>query len=209
MAAAAGAELGVDPRRLTLGRFLTDVADAYADREAVVFEGRRLRYAEIRSEAIELARALVGAGVVKGTRVALLMPNRPEWITAAFAVGMLGAVAVPVSTLATPAERDHVLRHSDAAFLLVQPSLLSRNYLDELTSRHPQIADAAPGRIRCRALPQLRSIFALGYSLRGSESGVIQSWDELLELGRDVPRELIDELNDEVEPSDDAFVIYT
>ena len=221
MAEASGAELGGDPRRLTLGRFLIDVADAYAEREAVVFEGRRLRYAEIRSEAIELARALVGAGVVKGTRVALLMPNRPEWITAAFAVGMVGGAAVPVSTLATPAERDHILRHSDAAFLLVQPSLLSRNYLDELASRHPEIADAAPGRIRCRALPQLRSIFALHgsphrardgalhASLHGSEGGAVHSWDELLGLGSDVPRELIDELNDEVEPSDDAFVIYT
>jgi acyl-CoA synthetase (AMP-forming)/AMP-acid ligase II len=209
MAEASGAELVGDPRRLTLGRFLTDVADAYAEREAVVFEGRRLCYAEIRSEAVELARALVGAGVVKGTRVALLMPNRPEWITAAFAVGMLGGVSVPVSTLATPAERDHVLRHSDAAFLLVQPSLRSRNYLEELTSRHPEIAKAAPGRIRCRALPQLRSIFALDGSLDGSEGSAIQSWEELLGLGSDVPRELIDELNDEVEPSDDAFVIYT
>ena len=86
MADASGAELGGDPRRLTLGRFLTDVTHAYADREAVVFEGQRLRYAEILEQAVELARALAGAGVVKGTHVALLMPNRPEWITAAFAV---------------------------------------------------------------------------------------------------------------------------
>ncbi len=197
--------IGSDPTRLTLGRFLIDVTDAYAEREAIVFEGERLDYAEIRRESVEIARALVGAGVVKGARVALLLPNRPEWITAAFAVGMIGGVSVPISTLATPAEREQVLRHSDAAFLLVQPSLLSRNYLEELTDRHPEIAASAPGRIRCPALPQLRKVFALN----GPGRGAIQSFDELRELGRDVPEELIDELVMEVEPSDDAFVIYT
>ncbi|MBJ19183.1 MAG: AMP-dependent synthetase [Deltaproteobacteria bacterium] len=202
---ASEALIGNDPSRLTLGRFLNDVTAAYAGREAVVFDGQRLGYADIRSETIEIARALVGAGVVKGTRVALLMPNRPEWITAAFAVGTIGGVVVPVSTLATPAERAHVLRHSDAAFLLVQPSLLSRDYLDELTDRHPEIGTSVPGRIRCPALPQLRQVFAL----HGPGRGAIQSWDALRALGRDVPRELIDELADEVEPMDDAFVIYT
>lgn len=205
MAEVSEVPLGAEPRRLTLGRFLTDVTDAYAEREAVVFEGRRLSYREIRDEAVRIARGLVGAGVVKGTRVAILMPNRPEWITTAFAVGMVGGVAVPVSTLATPEERAHVLRHSDTAVLLLQPSLLSRDYLDELTSRHPEIATSVPGRIRCAALPQLRSVF----TLEGSGDGAVQSWDELLALGHDVSAELIDELSDEVEPMDDAVVIYT
>jgi len=197
--------LGSDPRRLTLGRFLNDVADAYAEREAIVFEGRHLRYDELRDEAAAIARALVGAGVVKGTRVAVLMANRPEWITAAFAVGMVGGTTVPVSTFATPEERDYVLRHSDAAVLLLQPSLLARNYLDELADSHPEIPNGAPGRIRCPALPQLRSIFAL----HGSGGGAVQRWDELLALGHDVESALVDELTSEVEPSDDAFVIYT
>ena len=70
----------------------------------------------------------------------------------AFAVGMVGGVAVPVSTFATPEERDYVLRHSDAAVLLLQPSLLARNYRDELTDGHPEIARGVPGRIRCPAL---------------------------------------------------------
>ncbi|WP_283644724.1 ATP-binding cassette domain-containing protein [Marinovum algicola] len=46
---------------------------------------------------IGIARALVGAGVVKGARVAVHMANRPEWAEAAFAVGMIGAVLVPVN----------------------------------------------------------------------------------------------------------------
>ena len=86
-----------DPR-LTLGRFLRDVAAAYPERSAVVSEERSLSYRELEVEARLLARALVGKGVVKGARVALLMANRPEWMVAAYAVGMLGAVLVPVNT---------------------------------------------------------------------------------------------------------------
>ena len=147
--------VGQDPARLTLGHFLSDVAARHADRDALVFEGRRIRYDELHAEAVQLARCLVGAGVVKGARVAVLMPNRPEWVTAAFAVGMIGGVLVPLNTFATPRERDHMLRHSDATLLLMQASLLRRRYADELIEGHPEIAEAAPGQIRCRALPQL------------------------------------------------------
>jgi acyl-CoA synthetase (AMP-forming)/AMP-acid ligase II len=194
-----------DPRQLTLGRFLAEVAQTHAEREAVVFEGRRLRYRDIERESLRIARGLVGAGVAKGSRVALLMPNRPEWITATFAAGMLGAVVVPVSTFATPVERDHILRHSDAAVLLVQPSLLARQHLDELLATHPEIATGTPGRIRCNALPSLRRVVALD----GPARGAVERWDDLLALGDNVPEALVAALADEVEPSDDAFIIYT
>ena len=194
---------GPDPKRLTLGHFLSDVTAAYGPREAVFFEGRRISYAALRAESLELARGLVGAGVVKGARVALLMPNRPEWITAAFAVGMLGGVVIPLSTFATPSERDHVLRHSDASMLLAQPSLLSRDHLGELVGAHPELARASPGRIRCSALPQLRSVFALE-----GRAG-IPGLGALRALGADVDPSLVEALCDEVDPADDAFLIYT
>jgi acyl-CoA synthetase (AMP-forming)/AMP-acid ligase II len=195
--------LGPDPTRLTLGHFLSDVAGAYGPREAIVFEDQRLSYEALRAESLALARGLVGAGVVKGARVALLMPNRPEWITAAFAVGMLGGVVVPLSTFATPPERDHVLRHSDASLLLVQPRLLSRDHLGELVSAHPELAAAPPGRIRCPTLPQLRSVFALE-----AREG-IPDLDALRARGADVEPALVGALCDEVDPADDAFLIYT
>ena len=55
--------------RHTLGRFLDDVAERHGERCAIRFEGDSLRYADVRSEARRLARALIGAGVGKGSRV--------------------------------------------------------------------------------------------------------------------------------------------
>ncbi len=194
-----------DPR-LTLGRFLADAAKRHAGRRALHFQGRDVGYLELEREARALARGLVGAGVVKGARVAVLLANRPEWIAASFAVGMIGGVAVPVNTFASREELVYVLRHGDASVLLMQPSLLRHAFLDDLLADHPEIARGSPGALRVPALPQLRAVYCLG--IDGRRGGVLP-WSELLERGAGVGEDLVDALCAQVEPSDDALVIYT
>jgi acyl-CoA synthetase (AMP-forming)/AMP-acid ligase II len=191
-------ELGLQPdeSRLTIGRFLEDVVERHGDRVALCAGGRSLTFAELGRESRSLARGLVGAGVVKGARVALLLGNGLEWAQAYFAVGLVGGVLVPVNTFATPDELDHILRHGDASLLLLQPRLEKHRYRDELYERHPALRGAA-GQIRCAALPQLRRVVSL------------EDWPELRALGDDVPDEVLDALAAEVSPSDDGLVIYT
>ena len=206
MATPSDASVGQDPARLTFGHFLRDIAGRYAEREALVFEGRRISYRELESETRRVARALVGAGVVKGARVGLLMGSRPEWIFAAYAVGLVGGVLVPVNTFANQEECDYILRHSDASLLLLQRSLLKHGYLEDLIAAHPELKEGTAGRLRCAALPQLRRMVCLDLAL---PPGSVQSWDELLALGEDVPDTLLDAACAEVHPSDDALIIYT
>ncbi|HMM52848.1 MAG TPA: AMP-binding protein, partial [Burkholderiaceae bacterium] len=52
---------------------------------AVVFEGRRVSYAELDAAASRLAHALRAHGVVAGDRVALFLPNIPEYLVAWYA----------------------------------------------------------------------------------------------------------------------------
>jgi fatty-acyl-CoA synthase len=192
-----------DPR-LTFGRFLSDVAARHAERRAIHFEGRDLDYAGLEAEARRLARGLIGAGVVKGARVAVLMANRPEWIVSAFAVGMLGGVLVPVNTFASRDELEYILRHSDASLLLLQPTLLKRDFLGDLCAAHPEIAAGSPGRLRVTALPQLRRVVSLGPARGG-----VEPRSALLAQGEDVSDALLDAAVAEVEPADDAVLIYT
>jgi len=191
---------------LTSGRFLVEIARRYGDRCAIRFEGREILYRDLEREARRLARSLVGAGVVKGTRVAVLMANRPEWVVSAFAVGMAGGVLVPVNTFATRHEFDYILRHSDSALLLLQPELLKHRYLEDLLAAHPEIERGEPGRLRVPALPQLRRVVSLGIA---APRGGAEDWESLLAHGDDVSDELLDALIDEVEPSDDGLIIYT
>jgi len=192
--------------RLTLGRFLTDVCARHGDRPAIDFEGRTLGYRELAERSLQLARALVGAGVVKGARVAVHMSNRPEWVEAAFALGTIGAVLVPVNTFASREEFDFIVRHSDASFLLMQPTLANHRFLDDLLADHPAIADGVPGQLRCQSLPQLRGVACLGIE---ENRGGVWSRRDLLDQGDGVGAELVAALCDAVEPSDDAVIIYT
>ncbi len=195
-----------DDPRLTSGRFIADLAERFGERTAVLFEGRAWSYAELERESRRLARALIGAGVVKGARVAVLLANRPEFIVALHAVGMVGGVLVPVNTFATASERDYILRHGDASMLLLQPALLKHRFAEELVADHPELGSGTPGRLRCTALPQLRRVFALGSETPAPGIG---TWDALLALGEDVSEELLDAACAEVEPSDEGILIYT
>ncbi|MFQ5416242.1 MAG: class I adenylate-forming enzyme family protein [Myxococcota bacterium] len=191
---------------LTLGRFLQGAAGRHGDRCAIRFADRSIRFRELADEARALARALIGAGVGKGTRVAVLMANRPEWIVSAFAVGMAGGVLVPVNTFASEREFAFILRHSDAALLLMQPSLLKHEFLEDLLAVHPEVASGAPGRLRCAGMPQLRRVVCLGID---APRGGVETWSQLLAQASDVPETLLDAIIAEVEPSDDAMIIYT
>jgi fatty-acyl-CoA synthase len=194
-----------DPR-LTFARFLADAAAQHAERVAVVSPDETLSYREVEARVRELARALIGAGVVKGARVAIWIANSPEWIVAAYAVESIGAVLVPVNTFASAAERDHILRHSDASVLLLQSTLGKHLFARDLLGDHPDISGGLPGRLRIRALPQLRRVVCLDLE---EAFGGLEAWHDLLAQGRDVSDALLDAVSAEVEPSDDGLIIYT
>jgi fatty-acyl-CoA synthase len=194
-----------DPR-LTLGRFLADLSARHRDRDAVRFEGRALRYRDLEAEARALAKGLVGAGVVKGARVGIQLGNRPEWIVAALAVGMLGGVVVPVNTFASREEFATILRHGDVSTLLMQGSLLRHRFLDDLLAEHPEIARGEAGSLRVPGLPQLRAVHCVDLD---HARGGVATWGGLRAMGADVGDALVDALCAQVEPSDDAFIIYT
>src|SRR5207247_8949990 len=90
------------PRSRTLGDLLDETARARPDADAVILRDQRLTYGALRARADELARALLAVGVRKGDRVAVLLPNRPEWLVAAFAIGKPGAITVGVSPFSGP-----------------------------------------------------------------------------------------------------------
>src|SRR3989338_4014927 len=70
-----------------LHRFLTDSARRFPDRAALEFYGRRIPYRELDELTDRFARALIGLGVRKGDRVAIMLPNCPQAL-----IGYFGAL---------------------------------------------------------------------------------------------------------------------
>ena len=85
----------------TIPRFLERLAEEHADRTAIVLDVHRLSFSDLDNRSATLARGLLSLGVGKGGRVAIWMPNGPEWLVAWLAVGRIGALAVPLNLSTT------------------------------------------------------------------------------------------------------------
>jgi len=190
-------EPGMGP--LTMGGLLLESAARHADLEAVCFHEHddtgdggdgdtvvRWSYAELAARSQRFAKALVAAGASKGTRVALLMGNRPEWVCAAFGVALAGGVLVPVNTMFEPPELEYLLRHSDAAVLVYQERLARHRY-------HEQI------RSLMGSLPYLGRLACFGTA----------GYEDFLAGADHIDDEVLSGRAAEVSEHDDALVVYT
>ena len=88
-------------------------AEAHPDREFLVFGSRRMSYAQVQREALALADAFGGLGVQLGDRLAVDLPNWPEWVVAFLAAAYRGAVLVPLDPSLSFHELKYQLRHAD------------------------------------------------------------------------------------------------
>lgn len=88
------------------------------DRDALVYYGRRTRYADLSAHVERLAAHLSGAGVRAGDRVALYMQNAPQFVVAYYAILAANAVIVPINPMCLRDELAYVLRDAGAVALL-------------------------------------------------------------------------------------------
>jgi len=119
-------------RDVTVGGLLTRLAQALPDQPALIYPERRWTFAELERDCVRLAKALAGAGVERGERVAVWATNKPEWILLQFALAKLGAILVTVNTALRAAELGYLLRQSGARTLILIPAFRDLDYLAEL-----------------------------------------------------------------------------
>ena len=121
----------------TLGRILADRAARHGRKPFVMFEGQAYSYEEFHRQSNRIANGLMAAGVCFGTHVALMMDNKPEMLLAYFALGKLGAVAVPLNTASKGEMLLYYLTQSDCVQIIADESYLDR--LGEVLREAPQI----------------------------------------------------------------------
>lgn len=115
--AAAGA---IKPGALyTLADRLEAQAARFAERDFIVYQGRRYSYAEVDARASAFAHALQQRGLARGDVCALAMENRPEFFFAWFGMAKLGVVAALINHNATGAPLLHALQSTGAKAVVV------------------------------------------------------------------------------------------
>src|SRR5712675_3210016 len=81
----------------------------YTQRTALVVEGASVSFKALHERVRNIAGALAANGFAVGDRLALLLPNSPEYIELVYACSWLGVTAVPINARLSAAEIDRVL----------------------------------------------------------------------------------------------------
>ena len=154
-------------------------ADRYRDAEAVVHRDRRVSFEALLDGSCRLAAGLSRRGIRRGDRVGMWLPNWPEWILARHALGILGAVAVPINTRYKADELAYCLGQSECRALLSADRFLGIDFRATVDS----VRDRLPG-LEWTAYPDEIAVMLAGPPLRPGE------WPE-------------------VSPDDVGYMIYT
>jgi len=109
---------------LNLAMILETRAASQPEHTAILYNGSRLSYAQLNDMSCRLASGLVKLGVAPGDKVALLLPNVPEFVISYFAILKLGGCVVPLNTLMKASEIAYQVEDSDASALIVHESIL-------------------------------------------------------------------------------------
>jgi len=91
----------------------------YADRTAYTFMGKAITFSQVDDASRAFAAWLQAQGLAKGDRVAVMMPNVPQYPVAVAAILRAGLVVVNVNPLYTPRELEHQLKDSGAKAIVV------------------------------------------------------------------------------------------
>src|SRR5688572_16475029 len=102
------ASIGSYPEK-TLVDYLDALASEHPEKPALLFKGATMTYGQLGAESTAFAAALAEQGVRKGDRVALLLPNCPQFFVAEFGAWKAGAIVVALNPIYSERELEAAL----------------------------------------------------------------------------------------------------
>jgi long-chain acyl-CoA synthetase len=120
---------------IPLQDILKKTAEEHAEKPAIVYRDREISYAELATLSDKFAAALATLSVEKGERIALFLPNIPQFIIAYYGILKAGAVVTAISPLHKEREVEYQLTDSEAETIIALDSL--RPIVDNVWSKTP------------------------------------------------------------------------
>ncbi|WP_066174802.1 AMP-binding protein [Bacillus marinisedimentorum] len=193
--------------QLPVGKLLEETAARYPDREAVVYADRYFRYTYTEFDRLcrEAARGFMKLGIDAGEHVAVWSTNTPEWVTAQFATGKMGAVLVTVNTSYRAAELEYLLKQSDSTTLILMEQFRDHSYIDTLYELCPELNECAPGNLKSKRLPKLKNVIVLSEK---RYPGAF-TWSDIVGMKDGVTEEELDARMESLSPEDVINMQYT
>jgi long-chain acyl-CoA synthetase len=128
------AEVEINPA-LTLVDVLEGAFKQFASRDALSCMGARLKFGDVDRLSLQLGAYFQSKGLEPGARIALMMPNLPQYFVAIAAVLRAGYAVVNVNPLYTPRELEHQLKDSGSVALVILENFATT--LEEVIDKTP------------------------------------------------------------------------
>lgn len=107
-----------------LYELLSESARKHADQTCIYYNGKKMTYREVDEESSKFASALVSMGLNKGDRVALVLPNTPQFVISYYGTLKAGGIVVACSLLYKPHELEHQLKDSGAKIVVATKDIV-------------------------------------------------------------------------------------
>lgn len=116
----------IDFPKSSLSHLLSDAVQTNPSGIAATYFGKKITYAELAALVKQFALALTRLGVKKGDRVAIMLPNIPQYLICHFGVLRIGAILVPTNPLYKERELKHQMKNSGARVVITLDFLFPR-----------------------------------------------------------------------------------
>jgi long-chain acyl-CoA synthetase len=168
---------------MNLGKLLENKAHEHPNRAAILVNGKAISFEELNKNVNRLANALKSLGIEGGDRVAIMLPNIPEFVYTFLACQKLGSVAVPLNTMYKGGEIFFILNDCGAKAIIT------------LSSAVPLINEIKPD------LPNLKHIITTG-----ERNLIFADPDSTLFLNGVLSKKIFEDLNDAYQRVGDVFM---
>lgn len=96
--------------KVALSELFHQSVEKYSEAAALIFFGQEMSYRQLGNYVNNFTTSLQNIGLNQGDRIALLLPNCPQYVICYYAILSIGAVVVPVNPLSTESELLHIFR---------------------------------------------------------------------------------------------------
>jgi len=127
-----GLTRSLDYPRVPMFETLENSARRYPDKSALIYYGREITYRQLWEESLALAGYLRQAGVEKGDRVTICLPNTPHFVVAYYGVMRANAIAVTIDPMLSAEKLQVLLDDNDSKVVITVAELLPR--FDEIVA---------------------------------------------------------------------------
>jgi long-chain acyl-CoA synthetase len=187
----------------TLLDYIADGARECPNHPALLFKGSSVTYSELEKLSDAFAAALTGLGVKKADRVALLLPNCPQFIIAEIGAWKVGAIVAPLNPIYTDQELENSLSDCGAETIVTLTLFYKRI---KAIQPHTKVKRVIATNIKEYLPPILRILFTLVKEKKGGHHIQLQPGDfwfgSLLNSNANTPRPFVS-----VGPDDPAIIL--